>query len=196
MLWHPQAGPLLAGSMARYHLVEKYNMQLYPEDHPLTPRVELWEDETWFTQLYDLTAKVTHSDQGGILAFEIAARLLNEGRKEPTDGKSACSMSYHFDADTVTIAVSAPGVGSGSNRPRLVLPLISPTGEKVTQSAQRIEIHKPQGRVVIEANVPLRVRESTRPRIFNLVPGFEAVPIIAEIPADSRLECRIRFLPP
>ena len=196
MLWHQQAGPLLAGSMARYHRVEEYNMQLYPEDHPLTPRVELWEDDTWFTHLYDLTAKVTHSDQAGALGFEVTARLLNEARKEPSRGNAVCSLSYHFDADTVMIAVSAPGVGSGSNRPRLVLPLISPTGEKVTQSAKRIEIHKPQGRVVIEADAPLRIQESTRSRIFNLVPGFEAVPIIAEIPTDSRVECRIRFLRP
>lgn len=196
MLWHQQAGPLLAGSMARYYLLEKNNMQLYPEDHPMTPRVELWEDNIWFTQLYDLTAKVTHSNQTGTLGFEVAARLLNETRKEPSRGNAACSMSYHFDTEMVTFAVSAPDVGSGSNRPRLVLPLISPTGEKVTQSAMRIEIHKPQGRVVIEANAPLRIQESTRPRIFNLVPGFEAVPIIADIPADSRLECRIRFLRP
>lgn len=194
MLWHQQAGPLLAGSMARYHRVEEYNMQLYPEDHPLTPRVELWEDKVWFTQLFDLTAKVTHSDQVGTLGFEIAARLLNEARNEPSQGKAACSLSYHFDADTFMITVEAPGIGSGTNRPRLVLPVISPTGEKVTQSAQRIEIHKPQGRLVIEANAPLHIQETSRARIFNLVPGFEAVPIIAELPNDFRLECRIRFV--
>jgi hypothetical protein len=171
-------------------------MQAYPEDHPLTPRVELWEDDSWFTQLYDLPAKVEHSDQNGTLEFEVAARLLNKARKEPSNGKSAFSMSYLFDSAAMTITVNAPNVGSGSNRPRLVLPLISPTGEKVTQSANRIEIHKPQGRVVIEANAPLCIQETTRPRIFNLVPGFEAVPIIAEIPDNSRLECRIRFLRP
>jgi hypothetical protein len=27
---------------------------------------------------------------------------------------------------------------------------------------------------------------------FNLVPGFEAVPVIAEIPAEGRLECHLR----
>jgi hypothetical protein len=182
--------------MARYHLVEKNNMQHYPEDHPLTPRIELWEDDSWFTQLYDLTAKVEHSDQNGTLEFEVAARLLNKARKEPSNGKADCSLSYHFAAEAVLIAVNAPNVGSSSNRPRLVLPLISPTGEKVTQTEKRIEIHKPQGRVVIEANAPLRIQETTRPRIFNLVPGFEAVPIIAEIPDNSRLECRIRFLRP
>jgi hypothetical protein len=194
LLWHSQAGPLLAGSMARYFLVEKNNMQSYPEDHPLTPRVELWEDETWFTQLYDLTAKVTHSDKDGTLGFDVAARLLNEARKGPTRGNAACALTYHIGADTVMIAVNAPGVGSGSTRPRLVLPLVSPTGEKINQSQKRIEIHKPQGRVVIEANAPLRIEQTMRPRIFNLVPGFEAVPIIAEIPADTRLECRIHFV--
>ncbi len=49
--------------------------------------------------------------------------------------------------------------------------------------------------MVVEANVRLRVQETARPRIFNLVPGFEAVPVMAEIPADVRLECRIRFAP-
>jgi hypothetical protein len=195
MLWHPRAGPLLAGSMARYFLVEKNNMQLYPEDHPLTPRVELWEDESWFTQLYDLTARVTHTDKGGTLGFAVAARLVNDARKEPARGNADCSLVYHFDAEAVMIAVNAPGVGSATARPRLVLPVISPTGEKVTHSANRIEIEKPQGTVVIEANAPLRIEKTTRPRIFNLVPGFEAVPIIAEIPADTRLECRIRFVP-
>ena len=195
MLWHPQAGPLLAGSMARYFLVEKNNMQLYPEDHPLTPRVELRQDETWFTQLYDLNASVTHSDKDGTLGFKVAARLLNEARKQPARGKVACSLSYQFAVDAVTIAVDAPGVGSAANRPRLVLPIISPTGEKVSQSANRIEIVKPQGTVVIEANAPLRIEQTTRPRVFNLVPGFEAVPVFAEIPGGARLECRIRFMP-
>ncbi|MGL4401322.1 MAG: hypothetical protein ACRCXD_15765, partial [Luteolibacter sp.] len=73
---------------------------------------------------------------------------------------------------------------------------ISPNGEKVMQPApDRIEIHKPQGIVVIEANVPLRIQKTARSRIFNLVPGFEAVPIIAEIPPGDRLECRIRVIP-
>lgn len=195
MLWHSQAGPLLAGSMARYFMVEKYNMQLYPEDHPLTPRVELWEDGTWFTQLYDLAAEVTHSDKDGTLGFDVVTRLLDKQRKAPARGNASCSLTYRFNSDAVIIAVNATGVGSGPARPRLVLPLISPNGEKVIQSANRIEIQKPQGTVVVDSNAPLRIEKTNRPRAFNLVPGFEAVPIFAEIPADSLLECSIRFLP-
>jgi len=60
LLWPQQAGPLLAGSMTRYELVEPNNMQIHPDpgDHPLTPRVELRQNGGWFPQLYDLTAMV------------------------------------------------------------------------------------------------------------------------------------------
>jgi hypothetical protein len=198
MLWHQQAGPLLAGSMAAYYLVEKYNMQQHPDpgDHPLTPRIELWQDDTWFTQLYELAARVVHSDKNGVIGFEVSGRLLDDAGREPARGKSGYSLIYQFDAGTVLIAASAPGAGSGEDRPRLVLPLVSPTGESVSQPAPgRIEIQKPRGKVVIEANAPLRVQKISRSRIFNLVPGFEAVPIIADIPPDARLECRVRVIP-
>lgn len=58
MLWHPKLGPLFASSMPRYNPVEPYNMQRHVdrEDTPLTPRIELRQDDQWFTQLYDFTA--------------------------------------------------------------------------------------------------------------------------------------------
>jgi len=61
-------------------------------------------------------------------------------------------------------------------------------------SANRIEIRKPGGTLVVETNAPLEIEDLRRPRIFNLVPGFEAVPLFAEIPADAPLICRIRVL--
>jgi hypothetical protein len=168
--------------MARYHLVEKNNMQLYPEDHPLTPRVELWEEGEWFTQIYDLTAKVSATDQDGVIVFQVSAQLLNEARK-PSRDKVDCSLVYQFNAETLTITASAAGAS-------MVLPVISTDGEKVIHTANRIEIHKPQCKVVIETNASL----ATRPHIFNLVPGFQAVPVIAEIPSDGKLECLIRVM--
>ena len=46
---------------------------------------------------------------------------------------------------------------------------------------------------MVEANGPLRIQETGKPRIFNLVPGFEAVSIVAELPPEQNdeLECRI-----
>jgi hypothetical protein len=197
MLWHQRVGPLLAGSMAEYYLIEAYNMQTHPDpvDRPLTPRVELLQDDTWFTQLFDLAAKVVPSDRDGVIRFEISGRLLDRERREPARGKPGFSLVYQFDSGTLLIAAQAPGAGSGEDRPRLVLPIISPTGETVNQTApNRIEIHKPQGKLVIEANAPLQIEKTPRSRIFNLVPGFEAVPVAADIPADGRLECRIRVI--
>lgn len=55
-----------------------------------------------------------------------------------------------------------------------------------------IEIRKPVCTLVIEANAPLQIEDLGRPRIFNLVPGFEAVPVFAEIPANEPLICRLR----
>jgi hypothetical protein len=200
MLWHEQVGPLLAGSMARYVLVETNNMQVNPDpgDYPLTPRVELSEDGTWFTQLYDLGAQVTHSTSAEAIEFQVAARLLNESRSKPARGASECALTYRFAGDTVMIVAQASGAGSDAHRPRLVLPVISATGEQVALlTDRRIEIRKPEGRLVIEANQPLRIENTGRERIINPVPGFEAVPIVADVPTDmgARLECRFRVIP-
>lgn len=50
---------------------------------------------------------------------------------------------------------------------------MSPSGEKVTQvSDRRIEIKKPGGTVVVESTVPLKIKQSEKGRIFNMVPGI------------------------
>lgn len=197
LLWHAQLGPLFAGSMPRYDRVEPHNMQVHPHpgDHPLTPRVELRDGEKWFTQLFDLAAEVNHTDTDGRLTIDVATRLLDESGDAPPHGSAACALTYHFDADTATITATAPGAGSANVRPRLVLPLISPSGETVTRiSANRIEIRKPTGTLIVETNAKLEIEDHGRPRIFNLVPGFEAVPVFAEIPPDGAISCRIRMM--
>jgi hypothetical protein len=197
LLWHPQVGPLFAGSMPRYVRGEPHNMQVHPHpgDHPLTPRVELRHGKSWFTQLFDLAADVKPTDADGRLTLEVATRLLDEPGNPPPQGRAECALTYHFDSESATITARAPGVGSEAVRPRLVLPIISPTGETVTRiSGGRIEIRKPGGTLIVEANAPLEIENSGRPRIFNLVPGFEAVPVFAEIPVDGILTCRIRWM--
>ena len=72
-----------------------------------------------------------------------------------------------------------------------VLPVISSSDESLRQvTPQRIEIEKPEGVLVVEANVPLSIENNrnavvkpnrlNKSRVFNLVPGFQAVPIIAK----------------
>jgi len=196
LLWHHQLGPLFAGSMPRYIRVEAKNMQVnpHPGDHPLTPRVEIRAGEKWYSQLFDAAAEVDHTDADGVLKFDVSARLLDEDGAIPDHGRSECSLSYLFDAESAAITANAPGVGSQDARPCLILPVISSSGEKVIRSAaNRIEIHKSEGTLIIEADATLQIMDTGRPRIFNLVPGFEAVPIFAEIPSEGGLACRMHM---
>lgn len=199
LLWHREVGPLLAGSLAEYVMVEVNNMQPNPdaEDFPLTPRLEAWEGATWFTNLHDLQATVTPSDLAGAICFDVHTRLLSRTQAHPAAGSVDCRLSYQFDVGGVTVRAQTFGTQPETLKLALTLPVISPTGEKVRRvSDRRIEIQKPAGIVVIEANVPLRIRATGRERVFNLVPGFEAVPIVAEFSAGAgaAVECRIRVV--
>ncbi len=194
LLWHETLGPLFAGSMPIYIRVEPRNMQRHRHgDHPLTPRVELRDGEAWYSQLFDLEAEVKTGDADGRIRFEVATRLLDEEGETPPHGPAECSLTYLFDRESVTITASAPARNGQNARPRFVLPVISRGDETVKRpAAGRVDIHKPNGILSMDANVPLHIEDVGRPRIFNLVPGFEAVPVFAEIPGDGELSCRIR----
>jgi len=84
------------------------------------------------------------------------------------------------------IRAKAVNTGARNNSTALAVPIISPSGERVSQpSSDRIEIFKPGGTVVVAANVPLEIRDTERDRSFNMVPGVQAVPIQAMLPADG-----------
>ena len=195
LLWHKTLGPLLAGSMAEYVMVEKNNMQPNPDpgDHPLTPRVELWEQGAWFTQLHDLTAEANHSTDEDGTVFAVKTQLLSADQKAPSTGPAHCSLTYRLDDHAVTFCAQISPSLPAKLSPCMVLPIISPSGEEVRRvSEKRIEIKKPEGRVLVEANVPLRLASAGR--IFNLVPGFQAVEIMADFLPGESLECKIRAI--
>ncbi|TWU28670.1 hypothetical protein [Bythopirellula polymerisocia] len=192
VLYHNKVGTLLAGSMARYILVEPLNQQPNPgEDFPLTTRVETFKDGTWYTNLYDLKADVRYTDDGKQVTFDVKTTLQDEDRNVVKGNAATYDIQYLLEDSQVTIS-AASSTGSISNSPAvLVVPIISPTGEKVRQvSENRVEIEKPGGTVVVEASVPLSIKESKKGRIFNMVPGAEAVPIIAHLPKQAGMKAK------
>ena len=59
-----------------------------------------------------------------------------------------------------------------------MLPIISPSSEVVTAiSDNEITIQKPEGLVTIKANAPIKTKEISGKRTFNMVPGVEALPL-------------------
>jgi hypothetical protein len=194
VLWHEKVGPLFTASMAEYIEVEDYNQQPQPgEDFCLTPRVERFVNDVWYTNIHDLNAKVDFKDDNKVINFFVEAALTNR-EKEIINNAGNYKLNYQFDSLKTVIKVQREG--SEENGDTLVLPVISPTGEKVnTISENKIEIHKPEGIVVIEANVAISIKNSEKPRIFNQVPGMEVLPVIIKFPKGIKeISCSITVI--
>lgn len=198
VLYHDKVGTLLASSMAKYVLVEKLNMQPQPgDDFPLTTRIETRVGDAWYTNLYDLKAEVEIDEDQTTSSVKVATTLQNEARELPAGAPSKYELNYGFTPKATTIHAKCVDGQNPSSPAHLVIPLISPSGEAVRQvSDMRIEIDKPDGTVVIESNVPLSIKPTEKGRVFNMVPGMEAVPIIVKFPSTDAAEvrCEIRVI--
>lgn len=179
LLWHETVGPVFAGSMTIYRLVEPQNMRPAAdgEDVPLTPRVEIRAaDGSWLTNLFDRRAVITHSEEAGRVAVVVEARLESEAGN--ADDPPAIRIRYVLDSGTIEIA--ATGLPPAA---RLVLPMIARADEDVSQPQPGcVFVAKRPGTLVLETPGRCRRIPTARPRTFNHVPGFEAV--LFEIPPD------------
>ncbi|WP_282040906.1 hypothetical protein [Winogradskyella flava] len=176
VLYHNKVGLLCAASMAEYALVEKNNQQPQPnKDICLTPRVEVFKDDVWYTNLYDLPATVTSKDENGMIELLAEVKLKNVGREEVTETASAFDIAYKCSADKTQIRVSTKQ--DITEPTAFVLPIISPNNEVVTKiSDTEITIQKPDGLITIKANLPIKIKGIEGARTFNMVPGVEAIP--------------------
>lgn len=179
MLYHTKLGLLVAASMAIYKMVEVYNQQPNPdEDFPLTPRVETYSEGQWYSNLFDREATLSSEESADVLKISAQTRLKNENNELVEKTASDFNIDYHCSAKSLQIKVQT--AQPLTQKTAFVFPVISPTGEKVNQiNPYTITIQKPEGLVQIVANVPLVIKETKKERVFNMVPGAEAVPMIA-----------------
>ena len=175
MLWHEHTGPLLVASMNAYQLVEAGNMQADndPLSMSLTPRVELVADGFTYLSCGDLEAVVEVGGDRDRVTVHASGRLVDKDQRDPAGGIVPFRCSYSFTPDTVELGFVCqhPGV-------RVVLPVISRTGEAVEMTGDhKMVVRKPQASVVIMADRPMRRLPTTGDRMFNFVPGLEAIPL-------------------
>lgn len=198
VLYHTGVGLLLAASMAKYMLVEANNQQPnFEEDFALTPRIESFRNDVWYTNLYDLGAKVTHNEAGESIQFDIETQLQNENREVLEGNASQFQLGYLFETQKVEIQARRAPVNTKLFPASLVIPIVSPSGEQFVQvSPTRIEIMKNRGKVVVEANVPIRIKDTGKPRVFNMVPGVEAIPLLIDFPLQQpgAISCTIKVV--
>lgn len=203
MLWSKACGPVLAGTMGKYYLVESNNMQLpqYTRDICLTPRIEVCHEEKYFRNINDKTAHVEYQE-GDKIIFRTKGRLA-DGRQQ---GDAHFDLCYEISDSEVVIKGS-----TDAEHASFCLPVISPSGNTVEPgqgNSYRIETMK--GTLILEAGCPLNIKggfdkklplDREKPageeiaRVFNPVSGFEAVPFYIDLTAGTQFWIKLEVNP-
>ncbi|MEM9525437.1 MAG: hypothetical protein AAGA31_02455, partial [Bacteroidota bacterium] len=193
MLWHEEVGPLFTASMVSYYEVERFNQQPDPdgEDYALTPRLEAYRNGEWYTNLYELQAQLAHEEDDKTITLRASSQLVDKQHKPPEDHRTSCTFSYQFTEAEMQLRVNYGG--DPLEDIALVLPLISPLGEEIRRlSPEEIVIVKPKGSLRIKASLPITIDETKRERVFNMVPGVQAIPLRVVLPKRINVvECAI-----
>ncbi|MBB5268972.1 hypothetical protein [Algibacter amylolyticus] len=176
-LYHNKVGLLCAASMAEYHMVEPYNQQPQPnKDIALTPRIETFKDGVWYTNLYDLPATVSSTDNNDTIELLSIVKLKNVERKVVEKTAAEFNIAYKCTSDKMEVHVKT--TEDILQPTAFVLPIISPNNELVTKvSETEITIQKRDGLVTVKSNASIKIKEIEGSRTFNMVPGVEALPL-------------------
>lgn len=186
LLYHGKVGLICAASLAVYRQMEPLNMQDAPgEDIAFTPRIEAYQHGVWFTNLFDLKATFNWKDENGQIGITGNAVLKNEKRQSATGTASEFMLEYQCSESRIRIGLETKQ--ELTTPTAFVLPILSPTGETVSQPDHRsIVIDKPEGIVRVFSNSSLKLRETEKERSFNMVPGAEALIIEACIERGNK----------
>ena len=179
LLWHEHTGPLLVASMSAYQLVEAGNMQADndPLSMPLTPRVELNTDGRLYMNCSDLEAIITVENEKDRIVVHTRSRLVDKDQHDPAQGAVYCNAHYFFTPQRTTLSFHCDK-GPYDGKLRIVLPVISASGEAVRFIDERtMSVQKGTAAVNLRADKPLIRLPSTGDRLFNFVPGLEAIPL-------------------
>jgi hypothetical protein len=181
LLYHTQLGPILTASMTEYQMIEISNQQdhLDKPHMPLTPRIELTGKQT-YTSLSDLEATTTYllAEVGAAqeIIFETRGRLLTASHQPPPNGEARYHLTYNLIQSRVAIIATVDTISQSPLQ--FILPVISSSTEPVDQpNAKTIRITKPNGTLTISTPAPQGFAPIPKERTFNLVPGFECVPL-------------------
>jgi hypothetical protein len=177
MLWHKKTGPLLCASMNEYQMVEAGNQQVETDPHtmPLTPRIELREGDKLYMNISDHEAVITAQNQGDKIIVKTKSKLVDKNQKDPKGGAINCEVNYEFTAGKVLIYFKHDKPNA---QVKIIILVIAKAAERLTVlSKNALQIKRESGLVKIASTRPLIQLPTTNGRIFNFVPGFEAVPL-------------------
>lgn len=179
MLWHPKTGPILTGSMTQYQLFEADNMQADtdPLAMPLTPRIELRAGTSVFMNISDLSAKIEKDEANGVITIKTQSKLVDKDQQSPASGEINCRVTYQFSDKKVSIKFDFDK-SEHDGQVKVILPVISKSTEKFTLTDKALQVNKGVSTLrVTSTNKFVLLPTTTKGRVFNFVPGLEAIPL-------------------
>lgn len=191
MLFHRKIGPVLTASMTSYEMIEISNQQAYRDvpHMPLTPRIEVKQAGKSYTSDADTNATLTAQHSESQTIFEAHGRLLTAARESLPGGDVHYRLHYRFNASGFEITASVEK--SAPSGVRFILPVIARASDRVEHpDVLTVRITKPAGQLIIRTSSPAFEAIPAR-RSFNLVPGFECVPLFVSIQPGREITVRI-----
>lgn len=118
---------------------------------------------------------------GNNLAFA-SAKLVDKEQQHPSSGEINCEISYRFTEEKIAMHFRHD---SGVEKPvRIIIPVISSSEENMKMiSRQALEIYRKEAVVQLSADKEIGILPMTADRIFNFVPGLEALPFFIKASA-------------
>jgi hypothetical protein len=191
LLYHRTLGPICVASMTQYTIIEISNQQVHL-DSPhmaLTPRIESSGAKT-YTSTSDFAAVVTVTSSPGLISFNALGSLLTAAH-QPLPGDAAhYHLAYNFTPGRVEIVASAEA--PAQTPLSFILPIVARQDEAVERAdAQTIHITKPSGVLVVRTDHPAGFDAVPKERTFNLVPGFECVPLTVSMSPGKEVRIQL-----
>jgi len=190
LLWHTPTGPLLTAGVTRYtSMAEVTNMQPHRDlvFQPLTMRVALDIAGVSYTTCNDFNANVIVQEEVDTILVTVESTLVNREHQPPGMGSIPVTASYSFTRDAVDITILTTGENTC-----FYLPIVSIAGEPVTINADgAVTIEKLLGHVHITASSHPMGNIDSAPRLFNHVPGHEAIPLCYRLLPGVPLQVRL-----
>lgn len=178
MIWHRLTGPLCVASMTEYIRYEGANMSeaTRAEDKfSLTPRIEATFGETVYSNVHDLFAAVVANETADGIDVRATGVLRNHTGSEAPANSGRYTIVYRFRGNSweAVVETDAPDA-------HLVLPILSAGTETwILNQAGAVIVQKPHAIVTVQSlgensGSPVVLTET---RVFNFVPGMEALPL-------------------
>ncbi|MEG2699246.1 MAG: hypothetical protein RR951_09980, partial [Ruthenibacterium sp.] len=176
LLWHAHWGPVLCASLTQYELIEENNMQLpIANDHAcLTPRL-VYTDEKGnrYQSILDVAAQVSAPMQveKKPLLLRAEGQLVNEAHKAPHTGKVEFTAAYTFTPKEVELSFTC------TRAAQCIFPVLAQGAMLTREDAFSVCFTRGEQLLRVVANHALVENAS----VFNLVPGFAAIPLTASV---------------